>query len=820
MPSRCTVISGAVAIVLTAVTAAAAAATAPRDGGRARGGQAAAGVISTVAGGVGGPGRATGVVVVPCGVAFSAGFVYAGAGAVVRKVSLRTGRLTTPAGTGTGAPLGDGGPAARAALQGACGVAVDHSGNLVIADEGGEEGTNARVRVVAARTGTFYGQAMTGGDIYTVAGEGTAGFSGDGGPATKAALGNPSGVAVDGAGNLVIADFTNDRIRAVAASTGTFYGQVMKAGDIYTVAGDGTRGFSGDGGPATKAELHSPSAVAVDGAGNLVLAETLGQRVRVVAARTGTFYAQAMTAGDIYTVAGDGIRGFSGDGGPATAAEIGFPQGVAVDGAGNLVIGAAGNSRVRVVAASTGTFYGQVMTVGDIYTVAGDGTQGFSGDGGPATKAGFDSPEGVAVDGAGNLVIADAGNSRVRVVAASTGSFYGLAMTGGDIYTVAGNGILGFSGDGGPATRAELGGPGGVAVDGAGNLVIPGNNRVRVVAARTGRFYRRAMTGGDIYTVAGDGTSGFSGDGGPATRAELGGPGRLAVDRAGNLVLTDTGNNRIRVVAVRTGRFYRRAMKAGDIYTVAGDGAFGFFGDGGPATKARLRFPSAVALDGAGNLVFTDTKNNRIRVIAARTGTFYRRAMKAGDIYTVAGDGAFGFFGDGRPATRAELGSPSDVAVDGAGNLVIADTNNNRVQVVAASTGRFYGRAMKAGDIYTVAGNGDGTGGFSGDGGPAIKAELAVPYGVTVDGAGNLVIADSFNNRIRVVAARTGRFYRRAMKAGDIYTLAGDGARGFSGDGGPATQAELAFPTGAIADRAGNLVIADPGNDRIRAVAG
>ena len=370
-----------------------------------------AGVISTVAGGVGGPARATRVALAPCGVSFGAGHLYIAASSVVRQVSPGTDRLTTPAGTaGDGGPLGDGRRATRASLS-ACGVTVDHSGNLVIADF-----LHQRIRVVAARTGTFYGQAMTARDIYTVAGDGRQGFSGDGGPATNAELNFPEGVAVDAAGNLLIAAVGNHRIRMVAARTGTFYGQPMTAGDIYTVAGDGTKAFCGDGGPATSAELSLPEGVAVDAAGNLLIADGGNNRVRVVAHKTGTFYGQPMTAGDIYTVAGDGTSGFSGDGGPATSAGLSL-RGVAVDAAGNLLIADIFNRRVRVVAASTGTFYGQAMTAGDIYTVAGDGNFGFSGDGGPATSAELSRPEGVAVDATGNLLIADGDNQRIRMVA-------------------------------------------------------------------------------------------------------------------------------------------------------------------------------------------------------------------------------------------------------------------------------------------------------------------------------------------------------------------------------------------------------------------
>ena len=213
---------------------------------------------------------------------------------------------------------------------------------------------------------------------------------------------------------------------------------------------------SGDGGPATSAR-NLPHGIVVDAAGNVLIADTFNQSVRVVAASAGTFYGQAMTAGDIYTIAGSGYGnfGYSGDGGAATSAELDSPEGVALDASGNVLIADLGNYRVRVVAASTGTFYGLTMTKGDIYTIAGDGTFGYSGDGSAATSAELD-PEGVAVDATGNVLIADGFNDRVRAVAASAGTFYGRTMAKGDIYTIAGNGIGGYSGDGSPATSAEL----------------------------------------------------------------------------------------------------------------------------------------------------------------------------------------------------------------------------------------------------------------------------------------------------------------------------------------------------------------------------
>ncbi len=648
---------------------------------------------------------------------------------------------------------GDGGAAVEALLRFPEGVAVDGAGNLYIVDR-----NNDRIRKVDAA-----------GVISTVAGDGTRGFGGDGGPATAAQLDWPTGVAVDGAGNLYIADRNNDRIRKVDA-----------AGVISTVAGDGTRGFGGDGGPAVAAQLNRPQGMAVDGAGNLYIADSSTNRIRKVDA-----------AGVISTVAGDGTRGFGGDGGPATAAQLNSPSGVALDGAGNLYIADLGNRRIRKVDAA-----------GVITTVAGDGTQGFGGDGGPATAAQLSFPIDVALDGADNLYIVDGSNQRIRKVDAA-----------GVISTVAGDGTRGFGGDGGPATAAQLDTPRGVAPDGAGNLYIAdgGNNRIRKVdsagaistvagggpigdggaavaaqldwptgvapdgagnlyiADRSNQRIRKVDAAGVITTVAGDGTRGSSGDGGPAVAAQLFAPRGVAPDGAGNLYIADWGNSRI-----------RKVDPAGVITTVAGDGTPGYGGDGGAATEAQLNYPIGVALDGAGNLYIADRNNHRIRKVDA-----------AGAISTVAGDGTNGYGGDGGPAVGAQLSNPQGVAVDGAGNLYITDWSNRRIRKVDA-----------AGVISTVAGGGPYAR-DRGDGGPAVAAYLNSPRGVAPDGAGNLYIADG--NRIRKVDA-----------AGVISTVAGDGTPGYGGDGGPAATAQLDFPQGVALDEAGNLYIADSSNDRIR----
>ena len=615
------------------------------------------------------------------------------------------GDITTVA----GGFIGDGGQATGASLSSPWGVAVDASGNLFIADS-----SNHRVRRVDGATGI----------ITTVAGDGISGFSGDGVPATSASLNFPRGVAVDASGNLFIADSSNQRIRRVDGATGI----------ITTVAGDGTTGFSGDGGPATSASLNYPRGVAVDASGNLSIADTWNHRVRKVDGATGV----------ITTVAGDGTTGFSGDGGPATSASLSLPRGVAVDASGNVFIADRLNHRVRKVDGATGV----------ITTVAGDGTTGFSGDGGPATGPSLSSPWGVAVDASGNVFIADTNHHRIRKVHGATGV----------ITTVAG----GFIGDGGPATSASLSSPWRVAVDASGNLFIAdsSNHRVRRLDAATGV----------ITTVAGDGTSGFSGDGGPATSASLNLPRGVAVDASGNLIIADFLNSRIRRVDAATGV----------ITTVAGDGAPGFSGEGGLATSARLYFPYGVAVDASGNLFIADRSNHRVRRVDAATGI----------ITTVAGDGTSGFSGDGGPATSASLYFPSGVAVGASGNLFIADSSNHRVRQVDAATGI----------ITTVAG--DGTTGFSGDGGPATSARLSDPYGVAVDASGNLSIADRSNHRVRRVDGATGI----------ITTVAGDGAVGFSGDGGPATSARLNFPLGVAVDVSGNLFIAD--HHRVRRVEG
>ena len=557
--------------------------------------------------------------------------------------------------------------------------------------------------------------------------------------------------------------------------------QIAPSYAIDTIAGPGDLMSSA----ADQVKLNTPRSVAVDRASNVYIADRLNDRILKVDA-----------AGNTSTFAGTETRGYSGDGGPATAAQLFSPEGVAVDDMGNVYIADTNNNRIR-----------KVDTAGIISTLAGTGEDGYSGDGGPAAEAQLSLPFSVAADGAGNIYIA--GNDRIRKVDAV-----------GNISTFAGIGIRGYIGDGGPATAARLNAPQGVAADAAGNVYIAdtGNNRIRRVDAA-----------GVIATVAGTGIRGYSGDSGPAVSAYLHYPAGVAADSEGNIYIADTENHRIRKVGAE-----------GNISTVAGSAGFGLSGDGGPATAAEFVFPADVAVDSAGNLYIADTENHRIRRVDAR-----------GYIATFAGAEAYGFSGDGGPSNLARLNFPQDAAVDGVGNVYIADTFNHRIRKVDAN-----------GYIATFAGT--GIPGYSGNGGPAAEAQLNIPEGVAVDGIGNVYIADTGNNRIRKVgadgntstvagggnptdgvgdggpatAARLsspqdvavdgdGNIYiadthngliRRVSADGNISTFAGVGTLGYGGDGGPATKAYLNWPQDVAMDGDGNIYIADRSNDNIRKV--
>ena len=489
------------------------------------------------------------------------------------------------------------------------------------------------------------------------------------------------------------------------------------------------------------------------------------------------------------------------DGVAATLSVLFAPKSAVADNAGNLYVADTRHHRIRMVDAS-----------GTISTLAGTGDWGFSGDGGPAAAARLASPFGLALDREGNLYLSDSGNHRVRRIDAVTRT----------IETVAGTGELGFSVDGGPAIAAEVVDPRGIAADDSGNVVVaePATSRLRRIDTVTGT----------IDTVAGTGAGGLSGDGGPASEGMLQRPQGVAADLSGNLYVADTWNHRLRRIDHATGV----------IETLAGGGGRGFSGDGEAAPQAQLHLPAGVAVDSAGNVYVADTWNGRIRRIDAMSGL----------IETIAGTGEAGFSGDGEAATAAMLFAPHGVAVDGSGNVYVADTENHRVRRIdsvtrtissvagsgsptASWTGGEAGQAQLdtpvslaldgSGNVLFMDSNrlwkldasgmieklaGTGSVGDSGDGGQASEATLNRPQGIVADMAGNVYIADTGNHRIRWIDAATGL----------IATLAGTGGSGYSGDGGPASDARLSWPEDVALDPAGNVLVADTRNHRIRRI--
>ena len=563
----------------------------------------------------------------------------------------------------------------------------------------------------------------------------------------------------------------------------------------YTIATVAGGEFAGDGGPALSAILGQPEGVVYDASGNLYIADAADNRVRMIT-----------PGGTIQTFAGTGAAGFSGDGGPANAAQLSQPYGLSIDADGNIYIADLGNARVR-----------QVTPAGVINTFAGGGTivPGGNGDGGPATLAQFLAPRNVASDRHGTLFISDFGAQQVYRISPN-----------GTLTTVAGTGIQGFTGDGGAASLAQLAFPAGLAIDNHGTLYIADsiNNCIRAVIGNTisAVAFLSRPTGialdanGNLY-VAGAALLGAPGQ--PVSGSAGFGARDLTVDIHGNLVFS-------------AGAQVQQTSLAGQLTTLAGSSGSQFAGDGADALDARLNAPDSVAVDAAGNLYIADQNNNRIRMVTP-----------GGLISTVAGTG-----------DPAILNQPSALAADGSGNLYIADTGNNRVLkltagvlsvavdhlnapsgltlssdaslyiadtgngsikklsatgvvIVAAtvsspsaialdSAGNLYASQTAAGQVVKISPSGAVT---------VLLQSLLAPAGLALDGTGDLFIAESGGNRIL-----------EFTQAGSVLVLAGSKTPGFGGDGGPAPTSLLNAPLGLALDMFGNLFVADSGNNRIR----
>jgi YVTN family beta-propeller protein len=645
---------------------------------------------------------------------------------------------TVKVSTVAGGYVGNTGKATNAAIGGPYSSVLDSAGNLYIS-----EFLMNRIRKVDAA-----------GNITTYAGTGICGYNGDGINASQAMVCVPNQLLVDSAGNMILADGGNSRIRKIDHSTGV----------IITIAGNGVFGYTGDGGPALRAEIGQPYAMTYDTSGNLFFAQVGNCVVRRVD-----------TSGNILTVAGNGTCGFSGDKGLATKAQLNLPRGVAVDGSNNVYIGDSMNHRVRKVDRS-----------GIITTFARNGHRGASGDGGPATSAAVGNPNGLEVLN-GVLYIANGGSSRVRMVNLSTQI----------INTYAGS-SYGYDGDGNALLATRFTGPKSLEFDTSGNAIFNDGFNGRV----------RRATAGIVSTYAG----GFIGaEGASATSAALVFPEALAVDAAGNLYIADEEGNRVRKVS------------GGKISTIAGNGINGYSGDGGRGTSAMINEPFGVAVDSAGNVFISDSFNNVIRKVNtsgiittfAANGNFGYLAQMATDgannlyvadkgscvvwkitpsgVVSIAAGVLFtcGYNGDGISATTADLNFPYGVALDGGGNLYIADNANGRLREVNTS-----------GIISTVAGN--GTCGYTGDGGSAMAAEVC-PNSVAVDKAGTIYIADFNFERIRKVSG------------GTITTFAGVGF-GFNGDGLWPLYTAFDDPVAVAVDSKGTVYVLDDWDHRVRKI--
>ena len=606
--------------------------------------------------------------------------------------------------------------------------------------------------------------------------------------APDSSIGDPPRVAVDSARNIYF-----------GALHSIF--KVDPTGSLTRIAGTGRSGNTGDGGPAVNAQLNSPDGIAVDGGGNIYVADRSGGIRRITpdgninAFSTANCSGLAVdSAGNLYgadsadnliirftpdgqsaTIAGNGNADFTGDGGPAVNAALNMPRGVAVDSAGNIYIADTLNNRVR-----------EVTPDGNIMTIIGTGKSSYSKDATPALKAGLFLPTDVAVDNSGNLFIADYGNCLIREI------------VNGVIVTVAGGIQAAPPVIGQAAVSGQFSGATGLAVDAAGVIYFAEGSEGTGSDLSDGDFrIWKVTTDGLLFSAAGDGIRNYSGDNGPATAAQLDTPASLALDSSGNLYVADALNHRI-----------RRVGTDGTITTVAGNGSQGFSGDGGPAAGAQLDTPRGVAVDAAGDLYIADSGNNRIREVTPD-----------GTISTIAGNGNPAFYGDGGPAMAAAFKFPTAITLDSAGNIYVADTLTYRVREITTD-----------GNINTIAGDGTPKG-------------LNLPVAVAVDARGNVYISEQDSGLVREVASggaistiatlkaasglaldSSGNLYIAdsggqmvyQLSGGSATPIAGTGTCCYSGDSGPALNAQLSSPWGLAIDASGHIYVADSGNNAIR----
>jgi uncharacterized protein (TIGR03437 family) len=581
--------------------------------------------------------------------------------------------------------------------------------------------------------------------IETVAGSS---WNGDGGTATLAILTQAEGIASDAAGNLYVADAATHRIR-----------KITRTGVITTVAGTGSPGFSGDGGPASSAQLNSPYGLAMDGLGNLFVADLGNARVRVIG-----------IDGSITTIAGGGslMPGGSSEGSAATMIALNAPRNVALDRHGALYVSDFGGHRV----------YRVDLTVGNnaLTTVAGTGAAGVAGDNGAANRAQLAYPAGIALDRFGALYIADSQNHLIRKAAGGIISSYARAVTPTGM-VIDGFGTLYVADPGaGQILAFPVNSPPAAYSSGALDLTFGADGYL--YASQVSTVVRVSFAGASLI-VAGGGSL-ASGDRGPATNALLNHPSGVAADAFGNIYVADRDNHRIRKVAVD-----------GTITTIAGTGIVGNLGDGGIATQAQLNSPSSVTLDTNGDLYIADTGNHRVRKISPAGNIIavsfpgldtpaYALADGAGNIYVA--DTGLGAIVKRTPAgvvtqLVTHLGSPGALALDSNGNLFFTDTKAKRISKLDTSS-----------NFTTIA---DGA--------------WISPTGIDIGNNGDLFVSDSGLERILRVDAN-----------GSVTIVAGTGSAGFAGDGSDAANGQLNNPSALAIDPLGTIYVADTDNNRVR----
>ncbi|MBT4374554.1 MAG: hypothetical protein HOD16_02575 [Nitrospina sp.] len=648
--------------------------------------------------------------------------------------------------------IGDGKRGIDVSLTLVDGIATDPRGNIYISHR-----SQNRIRKLSPN-----------GTITTIAGNGIAGFSGDDVPALESSLNFPAGLVFD-KGNLYVADRNNHRIRKIDSN-----------GIISTVAGTGIPKCCNDNGLAVAAHLHFPSDIDVDTDGNLYISDRSNNRIRKV-----------NSDGIITTIAGVGEPGYGGDFGPADKALLKYPFGISLDNKGNFYIADRGNNRVR-----------KIDQRGIITTIAGDGTHSFGGDYGPANQSSLAFPTDVIVDSLGIVYIADRNNNRVRKIDPL-----------GVITTLMGLSQTEFNGDNEISAETTLHLPFALALNGEDRLLVVDRNHFRVREVR--------LQSNQVETVAGNGTFLFRGDGGPGGGATLDAPSGIAVDSKGNVLFADRLHQRIRKVGSN-----------GIIETVIGNGKQGNEGNGRSGIEATLHLPEVLVMDHEDNIYLTQ-----------RTGNAWiiRKSDAEGIITHFAGNGRQGNTGDGGPAIEASFHTISDIAADGSGNIFITDSINRNIRkvdkqgiistisesnlealgvevhpngIVVDKVGSIFFSDSGSSKVYKINTSGAitliaGTGDFGdhGDEGPALEAGLRSPGGLAIGPDGFLYIAEQTTHRIR-----------RVDSSGIITGYAGTGKFGYSGDGGPAIEANIKTPFRMDFDREGNLYFSDRDNNRVRKV--